>query len=362
MDSNCEDLKLTLDEFFVYEQERQEEFSKKYPSDLPNNTCTHAFLRGVSIENSFEPKVGEYNYLFKTQYETVSIWTYKADTNSALVSEVVEEVKTLPFWKTAAYLIQLSLNYVEAFEERFVDDLIDYKWMYYFQHKTVSIHDIVFYGLSELESKCMSYGRQLKATDIANLSSIIELLNRDDRLYTALSLMVASFNAHYCCLICELSKNPWHDHLAEEPKIWQQASVLPKLEIAIVQACRVVESIIGEPPNKNKQSKLYQHKQHWIEILDINPDDIFEKANKSYLEFYYELFFDLRNPSAHSYGNIHYDLARNRTVESQCFAAIILRAYIKKNEVEQDIAIDKLQFNKELLSKVSNNMSTCRTK
>ena len=45
----------------------------------------------------------------------------------------------------------------------------------------------------------------------------------------------------------------------------------------------------------------------------------------------YKLFFDLRNPSAHSYGNIHYELERNRTVQAQCFAAIIIREYFCKH-------------------------------
>jgi len=68
------------------------------------------------------------------------------------------------------------------------------------------------------------------------------------------------------------------------------------------------------------------------------------------------------NPSAHSYGNIHYDLARKRAVESQCFAAIIVQKYIDKHTVDNETAIDSLKFNRELLDKVSETMSTCMTK
>ena len=68
------------------------------------------------------------------------------------------------------------------------------------------------------------------------------------------------------------------------------------------------------------------------------------------------------NPSAHSYGNIHYDLARKRAVEAQCFAAIIVREYIRKNMLDEEQAIDSLNFNRELLARVSEKMSTPITK
>ena len=159
-----------------------------------------------------------------------------------------------------------------------------------------------------------------------------------------------------------MSEHPWHDHLAEEPSIWQQAQILPNLEIAVVQSCRAVEAIIGEPPNQKRPGKVFAHKQHWKNTVGIDPDDLFKKANISYLDFYYKLFFELRNPSAHSYGNIHYDLARKRAVEAQCFAAIIVQKYIDKHTIDNESAIDSLKFNRKLLDKVSKSMSTCMTK
>lgn len=82
----------------------------------------------------------------------------------------------------------------------------------------------------------------------------------------------------------------------------------------------------------------------------------------SYLDFYYKLFFDLRNPSAHSYGNIHFELEKARTVQTQCFAAFIVSAYFKKNILELNEAQSKLNFNMDLLARVSENMSTKLTK
>ena len=202
----------------------------------------------------------------------------------------------------------------------------------------------------------------IKMTDIVAYAKVIELLLRDDKAYTALSMVFSAFCTHPCCLICELSQTPWHDHIANEPLIWKQIELLPKLESAIVQSCRAVEAIIGEPPNQSKPGKVYAHKQHWITTIGVNPDDIFDKAEISYLEYYYKLFFELRNPSAHSYGNIHYDLLRKQAVEAQCFAAIIVQEYIRTNMLDEERAIDSLNFNRELLARVSENMSTRITK
>ena len=138
--------------------------------------------------------------------------------------------------------------------------------------------------------------------------------------------------------------------------------MLPKLESAIVQSCRSVEAIIGEPPNRNKPGKVHAHKQHWIATIGLNPDDIYEKANMSFLDYYYKLFFELRNPSAHSYGTVHYNLLRKQAVEAQCFAAIIVREYIKTNILDEEQAMDSLYFNRELLARVAETMSTNLTK
>lgn len=351
-----------LEQFVDTETERQKEQEQKYPSDVPNEVARHGFIRGYLIENSFEPTVGDYNYLCKIGFEKIFVWTYEKDSYSALVSETDLNVKTLPYWKTASHLIWLSRMYYHAFECAANEDLPDYKWMYYFVPGETTIDHVVFFGLSEFESEFLGTGTVMKMTDIAGYAQVIELLLRDDKAYTALSMVFSAFCSHYCCLTCELGQTPWHDHIAEEPSIWKRAEMLPKLESAIVQSCRAVEAIIGEPPNQSKQGKVQAHKQHWIDTIGVNPDDIFEKAKMSYLDYYYKLFFQLRNPSAHSYGNIHFDLLRKQAVEAQCFAAIIIREYIRTNMLGEEQAIDELSFNRDLLAKVSDNMSTEITK
>lgn len=351
-----------IKEWYEAEMERQQQFAEEYPDDVPNEASNHAIIRGYCVENSFRPNVGEYNYLCQIGYEDLYIWTYAKDVYSVLVSEVKLSVREESFWKTASYLIWISRYFCRSFEEATADNLPDYKWMYYFDPSSSKIEDIVFRGLSDIEREFLSTGMQIKATEIADLAPILELLIRDDKVYTALSLLFTAFCAHPCCLICEMSKDPWHDHLSEEPKIWNQAELLPILEIAVVQSCRAVEAIIGEPPNQKNTGKVYTHKQHWKKTVGIDPDTIFEKANMSYLDFYYKLFHDLRNPSAHSYGNIHYDLARRRAVEAQCFAAAIVNRYVELNTRDKETVLNLLHFNRELLDRVSESMSTCMTK
>lgn len=344
------------------EIKRQNEQKQKYPSDVPNEVANHGFISGYLIENSFEPTVGDYSHLCKIGYENLYVWTYEKDSYSVLVSETDLSVKALPYWKTASYLIWLSRMFYNAFECASYDDLPDYKWMYYFVPGKTKIDEVVFYNPSDLGTLFLATGTVIKMTDVAAYAQVIDLLLRDDKAYTALAMTFSSFCTHPCCLTCELSQNPWHDHIADEPSFWKQVETLPKLESAVVQACRAVEAIIGEPPNQKKQGKVHAHKQHWIQTIGVNPDDIFDKAQMSYLDYYYKLFFELRNPSAHSCGNIHYDLLRKQTVEAQCFAAIIVREYIRTNMTDEEQAITSLNINKELLARVSENMSTQITK
>lgn len=342
--------------------EQQQQLAEIYPEDVPNEASKHAVIQGYCIENSFGPHVGEYNDLCRIGYEKLCIWTHTKNTDSVLVSEIDLAVKQQPFWKTAAHLILLSYYFARSFECATANDVPAYKWMYYFDPSKAKIKDIVFHNLSELDREFISTGLGIKATDLARLAPIIELLNRDDKAYTSMSLLFTAFCVHPCCLICEMSKYPWHDHLAEEPKIWDHAVILPSLEIAVVQSCRAVEAIIGEPPNQGNQGKVHAYKQRWNRIFGIDPDDTFEKAKMTYLEFYYNLFHDLRNPSAHSRGNIHFDLARKRAVEAQCFADDLLNRYVKLNAKEHETALGLLQFNRELLDRVSEDMSTSMTK
>ena len=148
------------------------------------------------------------------------------------------------------------------------------------------------------------------------------------------------------------------EHPSHEPELWEQADFITNMESAIVQACRCVESILGEPPNQNKLNRVITQKSRWNELTGIDPDSIYQRTEKTYFDFYIDLFDKLRNPSAHSYGNIHFNLERKRTIDAQCFAALILRGYFDKHEKSNEEALEELHFNRELLNRVEEEMST----
>lgn len=343
-----------------YQIEKQAELEKKYPPNPPNDVCKNAYLKGLLIENSFNPKVGEMNELFETEYEKLFVWTHDKDKNSSIIIDVDLIVKDIPFWKNVGSVIWMAMQYADAFEGISLD-WYEYRWIYYF-NPDKNLSEQVFNNLGQFDEIYLKSGRIIRATDIGKLAPEIELMLRDDKAYTAMMMLCNSFIQHYICLICELSSHPYHDHLSEEPEIWEHATIIPNMEAAIVQACRSVEGILGAPPNSKKQTAVFKHKEKWIDITGIDPDSIFEKSNMSYFDFYYKLFFDLRNPSAHSYGNIHYELEKAKTVQAQCFAAIIVRNYFHKHILDLNEAQKKLNFNSALLARVSDDMSTKLTR
>ena len=355
-----DELRKAIGDWLNYQNEKQVEIDKKYPPSPPNDVCKIAYVKGILIENSFNPHVGEINRLFETEYEKLYIWTHDKDENSAIIIDVDSTVKDIPFWKNISSIIFMATKYARAFGG-ISPEMLEYRWMYYFDQNK-KLFEQVFNNPDQFDEIYLKSGSVIKATDIAILAPEIELMLRDDKAYTALMMLCNSFLQHYICLICELSKHPYHDHLSEEPEIWEHASIIPNMEAAIVQACRSVEGILGEPPNSTKQNAVLKHKEKWKVLTGIDPDSTFEKAEMSYCDFYYKLFFDLRNPSAHSYGNIHFELEKAKTVQAQCFAAIVVHGYFQKNILELNKAQAKLNFNMDLLARVSETMSTKLTK
>ena len=102
-----------------------------------------------------------------------------------MVSEVNLTVKQHPFWKTASYLIWISRYFCRYFEGATVEDLPDYKWMYYFNPSSSKNEDIVFRGLSDMEcfaavaiNRCIEQSTKDQETVLDLLHFNRELLNR----------------------------------------------------------------------------------------------------------------------------------------------------------------------------------------
>lgn len=333
----------------AYQLHKQSELKNKYPPNPPNDVCNKACLTGLLITNNFDSKIGDMNKLFETKYEKLFLWTHDQKEYSSIVIDVNPEVKKEAFWKNIGSIISLAMKYAYMFEI-VPFDWFKYEWIYYFDPKK-NLSDQEFNTLDELELMKLNSGLVLKTTDIGNFAPEIELMLRDDKAYTAMMMLCNSFSQHYTCLICELGYSPYHEHISKEPEIWEHAEMISDMEVAIVQACRSAEGILGEPPNKTKKNRVMEHKKQWMALIGIEPDSIFEKANMSYLDFYYKLFSDLRNPSAHSFGNINYNLERSKVVQAQCFAHNVVDGYFCKHMLSLDEAQKKLNFNLNLLSK-----------
>lgn len=243
---------------FNYKNEKQVKLDEKYPPNPPNDVCKFAYVEGILIENSFNPHIGEINSSFETEYEKLSIWTHEKDEKSAIIIAVDSTVKDIPFGKNICSIILMAAQYAKAFEKN-SSEMLEYRWMYYFDQNK-KLFEQVFNNIDQFDKIHLKSGSVIKATDISILAPEIELMIRDDKAYTAMMLLRNSFLQHNICLICECSKHPYHDHLSEEPEIWEHASIIPNMEAAIVQACRSVEGILGEPPNSTKKTAVLKHK------------------------------------------------------------------------------------------------------
>lgn len=335
-------------------QEQQEYLNKRYPTDVPNEVCNHVFIQGIKFENSFMPQVYDFVQIMKCNDEELFIWTHSKDTDTALVSLVSSNVKNINFWKNVGVIIQLAYSYSRDFEHTME---LEYRWCYYFDPNK-SIFDQELYRNSDKYG--LLNGTILKLTELCLLSPIMELLLRDDKAFTAMSIFYSSMQIHYCCLICELDRYPYKKHTSHEPDIWEQANVISVYETAIVQACRCVEALIGKPPGRENRGRLLEHKQKWVDQFGINADDTFRKSGTTYIDFYYYLF-ELRNSAAHSYGTIPFGLERKQAVDAQCFASILLDGYVMKNAIKEEDAINKLCINQNIIEKVNEAMSTSKT-
>lgn len=56
-----------------------------------------ACIKGINIENSFKPSVGDFLPLFETENEKIFVWTYEKDKYSTLISNIGSDIKEKTF-------------------------------------------------------------------------------------------------------------------------------------------------------------------------------------------------------------------------------------------------------------------------
>ena len=128
----------------------------------------------------------------------------------------------------------------------------------------------------------------------------------------------------------------------------ESTASIPALENGILQATRCVEALLGKPGSRETPQKLARTKQRWRDSVTLDPDGEFSLVQKSFLEYYYDLF-QTRGFAAHSYGHLPPDLTRAQAVAAQTFAHEVVRSRFKRDALSPHEAQQRLNFNSQLL-------------
>lgn len=329
----------------LLEERQQEEvnYQKDNPKDAPNTVLNHALIEGISIYNDFILSKGDYIEFFTIGHEKFYCWTYKTDEYSTLVVDVNPIVKENEVWKTAISILEIAFTISSELES---PHEFAYDWVYRFNH-TETINELHYLKDRHHTLNCKSMHR---INEFSDLAVLIDILNRDDNFFIACQNIITAKQSHEFCQICALTpEEHLRKHRDHEPEIWEKINLLPKMEAAVVQATRSIEAILGKPGKRDNEKKLNRAKESWLKNISINPDDKFTLTEQSYLDYYYDLF-QLRNNSAHSFGQLSFQMKRQETIAAQSFAWIVIRDYYKKHCCTKEKSLKSLKFNEEFIN------------
>jgi len=362
-----EDVVNTYFEEYVIAQKLVADSNKlRFPKEPPNVACLHAVLTGILFNNIPQTEIADNGEtqesrsdrafgtlipMFVYGCEKAFVWDHQ-DSNrskegypsSSLIVEVEESVKAEKVWRTLAQCFSMALCVMSRYED--IPET-EYRWIYYFDPAT-TIGSNAFMDPSHASSQTFS-GRILSYSEVYAHLAYLELLQRDEKYYVAVQNLMSSYSSHWFCTICALS-DPDHRkmHKNREPEIWERAADIPRMDVAVVQATRAAEALLGMPSKADAQPNSRLRKR-WSGVLNLDPDAIFSISGISYIEFYVDMYEDMRNAAAHSRGTLPYPVSRERILKTQCFAFILQYHYFEKNGVNNRDAAVRLRFNYDLL-------------
>ncbi|WP_298529501.1 hypothetical protein [uncultured Christiangramia sp.] len=329
--------------------ERDRLYREINPDDAPNDVLNHAKIDGIAFFADEVLAKGDFFPFLRIGSEQFFVWVYEEDTEAYLISEVNSEVKNYKVWKTGVSILEAALTLMVSLEGIFE---LDYNWIYRFNIHT-PLDKLHYLKNQEFNYSSSSIRR---ITDIEEAIRLIELLHSDDNFFIASQNIIHAKKSHDFCQICALTPEHARKHKHYEPEIWEQINWIPKMEIALVQATRAVESLIGKPGKNEKRIR-----QRWVDKLNLDPDESFKLADKSYLEYYYDLF-QIRGSAAHSLGKISFEITRTITIQAQSFAWIIINRYYEKKSLDKETALNKMCYNPSFINLFPENRSTNCTK
>lgn len=344
-----------LAQYLKGQEQSQMEYNKGNPVDAPNSVLNHAIVTEVTINSADILSEGDFIEFFKIGNENFYCWTFEKNMYSHLVVRVNPKVKDEELWKTSLSVLEIAFTMSTELEYKFV---FDYDWIYRFKSTVGKDNQHYLKDRHFIDSD----GPIRTINEFRVIAPLIELLYKDNKFFTACQNIIVAKENHEFCQVCALTPEHLRKHPNHEPEPWEKISIIPKMESAVVLATRSIEAILGKPGKRDNANKTERIKQRWLLNTNLNPDDEFLLVGKSYFDYYYDLF-ELRNHSAHSLGEISFKMLRRETIEAQCFAWIVIAEYYKKNKIDEEYALEALNFNIELIKKFENiNVITQSTK
>ena len=343
---NDERLIALIREFNAQWAEELKRIESRFPPDPPNAACHHAVIKGLEITNSTWvlgspptlPAPGDVVDFFQVGSESIKIWTDKKDHESKLLVVIEPMDLVSGIWRTVAVLLDITIA-LSSMQEHSQDT--GYAWIYHFDPKS----PFETQELLEEDDKFRTGTCTFQTIDYwFERAHILELLIRSEEFFVASQLLCQSFKSHWFCLECALRPRERRHHDHPEPDLWNLAASIPAMENGILQATRSVEALLGKPGNRENTQKLERANQRWRESIILDPDAEFSLVQKSYLEYYYDLF-EKRGFAAHSYGRLPPDLRRADAVAAQTFAHKVVHSRFERDAVSPEEAQARLQFN-----------------
>lgn len=325
---------------------------------FPNKDTNTGILSGLLIDNSFGPYSNDFIKLIELPLEELFVWTPEKDNYSKLISVIKPSIHNHNYWKNFGILFKYVMALTSDFES-LID--LEYKWITDFD-KTKLKEDLIYPELEKYRFDEFTFNYDLKKIynegRILNLSYFFEnkrLLSElyfNDKFFFAVQHIVSAVSTHWYCHVCELSPPEYRKHPNHDFEKYYEVFALPRLEIAIIQATKAVEGLLGQP-GSNKEKRLAR----WKEVLNIEPDEKFLDTNKSYFNFHAYLVNEIRNKVAHNLKSKPFKANRKLTIQAQIYAWKLVNDYYGK-VIKSDSIKDKLIMNTELESMIRPNLGT----
>jgi hypothetical protein len=228
-----------------------------------------------------------------------------------------------------------------------------YNWIYGFDPRKPVVEQVFWDRYSVQET----FGGVLwPAERLYDCASILELLARDERFYVVCQNFVSSMENHWFCLHCALQTEGHNMHDNREPEVWERAALIPRMDVAIVQATRAAEAMLGQPASLKRHGGTDDRLlERWRDALALDPFETYGLGGTSFYDFYRQRYFDQRNLAAHGQKRVRFEATRAMTIAVQSFAWIILHNYWLRHSVPMEEAAARLRLEGSLRSRQTHN-------